>query len=115
MGLYLEIQKEDRALGSFFSGKFIGYNTKVQNKKDLRCIKYLFDQGLIDDDWLLTLQFDEWGEDIILNKEQMLEFVEAYNSDVREENEYEGREREFLEIYDESIKRYNGRFRIYWV
>jgi hypothetical protein len=114
MGLYLEIEKEERFLYSFFSGKFIGYNTKVKNR-DLRCINYLLDQGLIDDDWLLTLQLDEWGKDIILNKKQMLEFVKAYNSDVREENEYEGRDRKFLEIYDEPIKRHNGRFRIYWV
>ena len=115
MGMRLEIEKEECALGDFFDAKFIGYNTKVKNEKDLKCIKYLLDQGLIDDDWLLTLQFDGFGEDIILNKEQMLEFVNAYNLDVREENEYNGREREFLEIYDEPIKRHNGKFRIYWV
>ncbi len=113
MGMYLEIEKEECALNDLFCGKFIGYNTKVKNKRDLRCIKYLLDQGLINDDWLLTLQFDGWGEDIILNKEQMLEFIDAYNSDVKEENEYGWRNRKFLEIYDEPIKRHNGRFRIY--
>lgn len=114
MSIRLEIGKEERDFDSFFSGKFIGYNIKAKNR-DLRCIKYLLNQGLIDDDWLLTLQFDGYGEDIILNKEQMLEFVRAYNSDVKEENEYEGRKREFLEIYDEPIKRHNGKFRIYLV